>query len=88
MAVPGGGEEARGLSGLVERAADAEVGDLHAALAGDHHVLGLHVPVDDPAARGVLEPRQEPLEHAADLREGELADSGRSEPRSMYSIEM
>ena len=41
---------------------------------GDHHVLGLHVAVHDPAARRVLEPRQQPLEDAADLREGQLPD--------------
>ena len=37
---------------LVERAGDAEVGDLHAPVAADQHVRGLDVAVDDARARG------------------------------------
>ena len=47
---------------------------------GHHHVLGLHVAVDDPAARRVLEPGEEPLEHPADLGEGHLPDQRPERP--------
>ena len=86
---PGRGQELRGVPGLVERAADPEVGDLHPALAGDHHVLRLHVAMDDPAARCVLEARRaSPSSTPPICASVRWPTSGRSDPRSMYSIEM
>ena len=52
---------------LLDRLGDPEVGDLHAAFAGDQQVLGLDVAVDDPAHLGVRERGQQPFQHARDL---------------------
>ena len=59
---------------LRRRLGDAEVGDLHAPVRGDHQVLGLEVAVDDAVLLRVGEPGEQALEHAADLRQGHLAD--------------
>ena len=71
--VPGRGHERAGLH-LRRRLGDAEVGDLHPPVGRDHEVLGLEVAVDDPVLLGVREPGEQPLEHAADLRERQLPD--------------
>jgi hypothetical protein len=70
---PGRGEERAGLH-LVRRLRDPEVGDLHAPVRRDHQVLGLEVAVDDPVLLGEREPGEQPLEHAADLRERQVPD--------------
>jgi hypothetical protein len=69
----GGGQERAGLH-LRRRLGDAEVGDLHAPVGRDHQVLGLKVAVDDAVLLAVGEPRQQALEHPADLRHRHLAD--------------
>ena len=40
---------------VVLQAGNAEIGHLHAAVSQDHDILGLDVPVNDPAAVGVLQ---------------------------------
>ena len=53
------------------RLGDPEVGDLDGAVGGHHHVLGLEITVHDPSLPRRLQPREQPVEHAADLRQGQ-----------------
>ncbi len=48
-----------GVLGGAGDAGDAEIGDLHAAVPQDQHVLGLDVPVDDAPAVGVIQSPQD-----------------------------
>ena len=68
-----GGAEGDGAA-VDHRLRDPEVRDLHASVVGDHQVLGLEVPVHDVVGVGVREAGEDALEHAADLRQRELAD--------------
>ena len=54
---------------LVDHLRDAEVGELDEPVVADHHVLGLHVAVDDAGLVRVLE-------RARDLADDELGDLG------------
>ena len=68
---PGGREE----TPLLRRTlGDTEVGDLHAAVGGDHDVLGLQVAVDDVLSLRVVERREHSLENPRDLGERHVAD--------------
>ena len=70
---PRRGQERAG-AGARRRLGDAEVGDLHPTVGGDHDVLGLEVAVHDAVRLGVREPGEHPLHHADELRERQPAD--------------